>query len=36
MLVETFNLQIEIEVILETKTFNLDNLANLTILVKFN
>jgi len=36
MLAETSNLRTKVKAILKTKTFNLSNLANLVILVKFN
>jgi len=36
MLANFFNLQIEVEAMLKTKTFNLNNLTSLVILVKFN
>jgi len=36
MLANTSNLQTKVETILETKTFNLNNLASLIILVKFD
>jgi len=36
MLAKTSNLRIEVEAILETKTFDLNNLANLVILIKFD
>jgi len=36
MLAKTFNLRTKVEVVLKTKIFNLSNLANLIILIKFN
>jgi len=36
VLAEISNLQIEVEAMLETKTFSLSNLANLVILIEFN
>jgi len=36
MLVEIFNLQTKVEAMLETKTFDLNNLTSLAILVEFN
>jgi len=36
MLANTSSLQIEVEIMLETKTFNLSNSTNLIILIKFD
>jgi len=35
MLAKTFDLQIEIEAMLKARTFSLNNLASLVILIKF-
>jgi len=35
MLAKTFDLRIEVEAILRAKTFNLNNLTNLVISIKF-
>jgi len=36
MLAKTFDLRTKVKTMLKTKIFNLDNLASLVILIKFN